>query len=60
MIIRSAIKAIRSIGRNTQGVRLISLKEGDKLVSVAPVVSDGKEETEDTEEAETEQTDKAE
>ncbi len=56
MIIRSAIKAIRSIGRNTQGVRLISLKEGDKLVSVAPVVSD---ESEESEGAET-QTDEAE
>jgi len=56
MIIRSAIKAIRSIGRNTQGVRLISLKQGDKLVSVAPVVSD---ESEDSEGAET-QTDEAE
>jgi DNA gyrase subunit A len=55
MIIRSAIKAIRSIGRNTQGVRLISLKEGDKLVSVAPVVSD---ESEESEGAET-QTDEA-
>ncbi len=54
MIIRAAIKTIRSIGRNTQGVRLISLKKGDKLVSVAPVVSEEKEETE------TEQTDKAE
>ncbi|MBS1258493.1 MAG: DNA gyrase subunit A [Candidatus Scalindua arabica] len=49
MIIRSAIKAIRSIGRNTQGVRLISLKEGDKLVSIAPVVSEENEETEGVE-----------
>jgi DNA gyrase subunit A len=52
MIIRAAIKTIRSIGRNTQGVRLISLKEGDNLVSVAPVVSEENEETEQTEEAE--------
>ncbi len=57
MVIRAALKTIRSIGRNTQGVKLISLKKGDKLVSVAPVVSDDKEETED---AETEQTDEAE
>ena len=46
MVIRAAIKTIRSIGRNTQGVTLISLKKGDKLVSVAPVVSEEKEETE--------------
>jgi DNA gyrase subunit A len=49
MVIRAAIKTIRSIGRNTQGVKLISLKKGDKLVSVAPVVSDGKDETEGAE-----------
>jgi DNA gyrase subunit A len=60
MVIRAPVKTIRSIGRNCQGVKLISLKEGDKLVSVAPVVSDNKEETEDAEETETEQTDKAE
>jgi len=28
---------IRTIGRNTQGVRLIKLQPGDKLVSVATV-----------------------
>ncbi|MGR3303343.1 MAG: DNA gyrase subunit A [Candidatus Scalindua sp.] len=56
MVIRAALKTIRSIGRNTQGVKLISLKKGDKLVSVAPVVSDDKEETEDAETEQTEQT----
>ena len=49
MVIRASISTIRSIGRNTQGVTLISLKKGDKLVSVAPVVSDGKGEGEETE-----------
>lgn len=44
MIIRAPLETIRSIGRRTQGVKLISLKEGDKLVSVAPVVSDESEE----------------
>ena len=44
MIIRTAVNSIRSIGRNTQGVKLISLEEGDKLVSVASVMSDVKEE----------------
>ena len=64
MVIRAAISTIRSIGRNTQGVTLISLKKGDKLVSVAPVVSDGKEEDEGDEESqqtdETELTDETE
>jgi DNA gyrase subunit A len=44
MVIRTAINSIRSIGRSTQGVRLISLKERDKLVSVASLVGEGKEE----------------
>ena len=49
MIIRAATNTIRSIGRNTQGVTLISLKAGDKVVSVAPVVGGDEEETEETE-----------
>ena len=54
MIIRASINTIRSIGRNTQGVKLISLKTGDKVVSVAPVISEGEEEAEgaETDEAE--------
>jgi DNA gyrase subunit A len=35
MIIRLNTADIREIGRNTQGVRLIQLEEGDHLVSVA-------------------------
>lgn len=38
MIIRQPIKSIKEIGRNTQGVRLISLDEGDRVVAVARVV----------------------
>jgi len=38
MIIRTGLDQIRSIGRNTQGVRLIKLKPGDKLVAVAKIV----------------------
>ena len=49
MIIRAAIHTIRSIGRNTQGVTLISLKAGDKVVSVAPVIGVDEEEAEETE-----------
>jgi DNA gyrase subunit A len=33
IIIRTGLSQIRPIGRNTQGVRLIKLKEGDKLVA---------------------------
>ncbi|MDR4506028.1 MAG: DNA gyrase subunit A [Candidatus Scalindua sp.] len=44
MIIRTAIKTMRTIGRNTQGVRLISLEKGDKLVSVAPALHEDKDE----------------
>jgi DNA gyrase subunit A len=34
MIIRLETADIATIGRNTQGVRLIQLEEGDQLVSV--------------------------
>lgn len=33
-----------SIGRNTQGVKLLTLNEGDKLVPIARVVSEQQEE----------------
>jgi len=49
MIIRAATNTIRSIGRNTQGVTLISLKAGDKVVSVAPVIGVDEEDAEGTE-----------
>ena len=38
MVIRTPINTIRAIGRNTQGVKLFAIEEGDKLVSVARVV----------------------
>ena len=44
-IIRLRIKDIRIIGRNTQGVRLIELEEGERLVSLARVAE--KEEEDD-------------
>ena len=44
-IIRLRIKDIRIIGRNTQGVRLIELEEGERVVSLARVVE--KEEEDD-------------
>ncbi len=36
-VIRTPVNTIRAIGRNTQGVTLFSIEEGDKLVSVARV-----------------------
>ncbi len=36
-MIRIAVKEIRVISRNTQGVRLINLAEGDRLISAAPL-----------------------
>lgn len=35
---RQPVKAIGTMGRNTQGVRLIRLQEGDKLVSIARLI----------------------
>jgi len=43
MIIRTGLDEIRSIGRNTQGVRLIKLKPGDKLVAAEKIVSEEEE-----------------
>ena len=54
IIIRTGIDEIRSIGRNTQGVRLINLKAGDKLVAVEKIVSEeaGNSKAESSEEGE--------
>jgi DNA gyrase subunit A len=38
IIIRTGLDQIRSIGRNTQGVRMIKLKPGDKLVATEKIV----------------------
>lgn len=40
MIIRTGLDQIRSIGRNTQGVRLIKLKPNDKLVAAEKIVAE--------------------
>ena len=37
IIIRTGLEQIRQIGRNTQGVRLMNLKPGDKIVAVENV-----------------------
>jgi DNA gyrase subunit A len=45
-IIRLRIKDIRIIGRNTQGVRLIGLEEGERVVSLARLAEKEEEEEE--------------
>jgi DNA gyrase subunit A len=46
IIIRMSLAAIRVMGRATQGVRLINLDEGDKVIDVARVVKAEEEEGE--------------
>jgi DNA gyrase subunit A len=38
MVIRQSIANIRVMGRNTQGVRVIKLKEGDKIADISKVI----------------------
>lgn len=46
MVNRTHVSEIRVIGRNTQGVRIMNLNEGDKIASVAKVAKEnGEEET---------------
>ncbi|HMU42810.1 MAG TPA: DNA gyrase subunit A [Ignavibacteriaceae bacterium] len=40
MVIKQSIKDIRIMGRNTQGVRVIRLNEGDSIADIARVISD--------------------
>ena len=47
VMIRQAVSAIRTIGRNTQGVRLIKLDKGSHISSVAKVVKEEEEEGDD-------------
>ena len=41
MLVRVAAKSISQIGRNTQGVRVVNLKEGDKLMAAARIADSG-------------------
>ncbi|MGZ8919820.1 MAG: DNA gyrase C-terminal beta-propeller domain-containing protein, partial [Limisphaerales bacterium] len=43
-MVRIGVSGIREAGRNTQGVKLINLDEGDKLQAIAPVISESEEE----------------
>ena len=43
MVIRQAVKDLRVMGRNTQGVRVIKLKVGDTIADIAKVISEDEE-----------------
>jgi DNA gyrase subunit A len=55
MVNRTHASEVRIVGRNTQGVRIMNLKEGDRIASVARVAREenvpGATETETTPEA---------
>jgi DNA gyrase subunit A len=42
-MVRTAVAPIREAGRNTQGVKLLTLEENDKLQAIAPVVGEERE-----------------
>ncbi|MEJ2613367.1 MAG: DNA gyrase subunit A [Ignavibacteriaceae bacterium] len=44
MVIRQSVKDIRVMGRNTQGVRVIRLNDGDGIADIAKVISEDEEE----------------
>lgn len=44
LVIRSHVKELRVMGRNTQGVRVVRLNDGDKVAAVANVPADEDEE----------------
>ena len=52
-MVRIPVIGIREAGRNTQGVKLIDLDEGDKLQAIAPVISEEKQDVESGDGAET-------
>ena len=39
-LIRTSVDEISRIGRNTQGVRVVRLRDGDSLIAMARVVTD--------------------
>jgi DNA gyrase subunit A len=42
-MVRTRVADIREAGRNTQGVKLVTLEAGDKLQAIAPVIGEEKE-----------------
>ncbi|MHC4809193.1 MAG: DNA gyrase C-terminal beta-propeller domain-containing protein [Planctomycetota bacterium] len=49
-MVRIAAESVRQTGRGTQGVRVVNLKEGDRLISMARVAESGDEEADGGEE----------
>jgi DNA gyrase subunit A len=45
-MVRTFVRDIREAGRNTMGVKLVNLDEGDKLQAIAPVVGEEQEQEE--------------
>jgi DNA gyrase subunit A len=45
--IRMSVSDIRTMGRSTQGVRLISLKGGDEIAAVAKIINEDETEISD-------------
>ena len=50
-MVRTRVKEIRVVGRNTMGVKLMDLRNGEKLQAIAPVVSQAEEEAKAGEDA---------
>lgn len=50
VIIRTEVEGISVIGRNTQGVRLIRINDGEKVATVARVLQEDEEETDESDE----------
>src|SRR5437667_460874 len=50
-MVRTRVKEIRVVGRNTMGVKLMDLRNGEKLQAIAPVVSQAEEEAQTAEAA---------
>lgn len=55
-MIRTRVEDIRETGRNTQGVRLMNLDEGDRLQAIAPVISEEGDEAEEEDSDATDET----
>ena len=48
-MVRTRVKEIRAVGRNTMGVKLMDLRDVEKLQAIAPVVSQAEEEAQTAE-----------
>jgi len=50
-LVRTPVADVSIVGRNTQGVTLIRLNDGEKLVQIAPILTDVSDNAEDDETA---------